>query len=450
MGSLNLIERYISQEIRAQIEEHYLAPINAQARLDQAIHDPLLYQDPAHYPPFFADHGVVHHRDVAQQILQVLDIAHSLFLPAREPDRVQFMRGYGVLLAYLHDLGMSDFSHFGRATHPICATQRIFEPEFDDILNSLWQENAANQAWRLCRLAEMGHLEQEPRLVLREMLSMTNCHSKSRVPVEILNDPGALRQLMQDQAAVDLCLFYRRQQIEKARQAFAAAQRDQDRAGLDRWSRCLREAEAGLAAVQTKSSAQEVPPARLRRHYDDFRQDSFRWLLATHKEGRALVDDVVDTLRALRCADALRQRGAVLKTSAGYEAFVDRSTANVVYALRLGDDELFLLEIADPVAAGEANLAGSHLDPAGNLRISFHRGAFPDPETTRRAARNAALIINDIQGDAIESFRRPLGPEGLKASGDIEILLEGVDDNLEFAGLVRRELALINPEAAAR
>jgi hypothetical protein len=57
---------------------------------------------------------------VAQQVLQVLDIAHGLFLP----DRVQFMRGYGVLLAYLHDLGMSDFSHLGRATHPICATQR--------------------------------------------------------------------------------------------------------------------------------------------------------------------------------------------------------------------------------------------------------------------------------------------------------------------------------------
>jgi hypothetical protein len=61
---------------------------------------------------------------VAQQVLQVLDIAHGLFLPAREPDRVQFMRGYGVLLAYLHDLGMSGFSHFGRATHPICTTQR--------------------------------------------------------------------------------------------------------------------------------------------------------------------------------------------------------------------------------------------------------------------------------------------------------------------------------------
>ena len=450
MNVANQIQRYLSQEIRTQIEECYLAPINAQAHLQQAIHDPLLYQDPEHYPPFFADHGVVHHRDVAQQILQVLDTTHGLLLPARGPERLRFMKGYGVILAYLHDIGMSDFSHFGRATHPACATQRILAPEFDKILYAIWDENAGNLAWRLTRLAETGNLEQEPCLVLREMLSMANCHSKSRVPVEVLNDPAVLRQVMQEQAGIDLRLFYHRQQVEKARRALVAAQRDKDRAALDRWSQLLREAEDGVAAVQAESSARDGQAERLRRYYDDFHQDSFRWLLATNAEGRALVDDVVDTLRALRCADALRQRGTVLKTSGGYEAFVDRNTANVVYALRLGEDELFLLEIADTLAAGEANLAGSQLDPAGNLRISFHRGAFPDPETTRRAATNAALVIDDIQGDAIESFRRPFTPEGLKAADGIEILLEGVDDNLEFASLVCKELELISPEAAAR
>jgi len=449
-NSLNQIEHFISREIRTQIEARYLTPINAQARLEQVIHDPLLYQDPEHYPPFFADHGVVHHQDVARQILQVLDTVHGLLIPAREPDRLQFMKGYGVLLAYLHDIGMNDFSHFGRVTHPGHATQTIFQPEFDDIFQAIWKENTANLAWRLGRLADEGILEQDPQLALREMLSMVNCHSKSRVPVENLNEPGSLRQLMQAQAGADLRHSYYSQQVEKARWALTAAQRDKDRAGMSRWRRSLREAETNLAALQSENSAGDTPAEQLRRHYDDFQRDSFRWLVATRKESRDLVDDVVDTLRALRCADALRQRGTVLKTSGGYEAFVDRATANVVYALRLGDDELFLLEIADTVAAGEANLAGSQLDPEGNLRVSFHRGAFPDHRTARRAAANLALVINDIQGDAIESFQRPTVPDGLKAAQDVEILLEGIDDNLEFAGLVRKELELINPKAAAR
>ncbi len=212
----------------------------------------------------------------------------------------------------------------------------------------------------------------------------------------------------------------------------------------------LRQAQANLAAAEADHSSRSAAIERLCRHYDDFQRDAFRWLVTSQAETRALVDDVVDTLRALRCADALRQRGAVLKTSGGYEAFIDRATANVVFALRLGQDELFLLEIDNMLAAGEANLASSQIDPDGNLRLSFHRGAFPNPEITQRAVTNLALVINDIQNDAIESFRRPAVPEGLKAANDIEILLEGVDDNLEFAELVRSELQLVNPTVAAR
>jgi CRP-like cAMP-binding protein len=146
----------------------------------------------------------------------------------------------------------------------------------------------------------------------------------------------------------------------------------------------------------------------------------------------------------------LRQRGTVLKSSGGYEIFVDRHTANAVYALHLREQQMFLLELPDAVAAGEANLASCEIDPSGNLRVSFERGAFCDLETTLRAAHNAALVIGDIHGDTIESFRRPPTPGILKAAQDMEILLEGVDDNLEFAGLVRGELRSISPEAAAR
>ena len=134
------LDRYLPETIRAIIEEQYLVAIDAQARVERVIHDPVFYQDPNHYPPFFADHGTVHHRDVAHQVLQVLDTVHGLLIPAREPGRLSSMKGYGVILAYLHDLGMSDFSPLGRAIHPHAAAQEVFEPEFDGILELIWQE----------------------------------------------------------------------------------------------------------------------------------------------------------------------------------------------------------------------------------------------------------------------------------------------------------------------
>jgi CRP-like cAMP-binding protein len=348
---------------------------------------------------------------------------------------------------------MADFSHFGRTTHPEFATQTIFGPDFDDILQALWDQNAGNLAWRLARLAEQGALPSEPSLVLREMLAMVNCHSKSRVPVETLSEPQELRRVMQERAETDLRQIYHTQQIRKLRQALQAAQEEENHADMDRFAKALYEAEAAAEASESEAPSTPSPAERLRRYYADFRRDSFRWLVAPQEAARELASDVVDTLRALRCADALRQRGTVLKTSGGYEVFVDQSAANALFALRLGEDELFLLELSDRLAAGEANIASSELDRDGNLRISFHRGAFPDQETTRQAAYNAALIVNDIQADAIESFRRPAGPVSdaigrLKTAEEMEILLEGVADNPEFATLVSGELARINPQAA--
>lgn len=104
MDFLRQLDRHLLERIRRQIEERYLTPINAKARLEQAIHDSLFNQDPENYPPFFTDHGFVHHRDVACQILRVLDTAHSLLVPVREPNRLESMKGYGVILAYLHDI----------------------------------------------------------------------------------------------------------------------------------------------------------------------------------------------------------------------------------------------------------------------------------------------------------------------------------------------------------
>ena len=184
-------------------------------------------------------------------------------------------------------------------------------------------------------------------------------------------------------------------------------------------------------------------------------RDSFRWLLTEHEATRELQSDVVDTLRALRCADALRQRGTVLKTSGNYEIFVDQMTGNAVFALRNADEQLFLLATQDPIAGGEANLAGSELGRDGNLHIAFHRGAFADQQTTQYAAFCAGLVVNDVQMDVVESFRRPAqggngNNESIKCDRDLLIHLESADDNLQFAVLVREQLEQINPQLRHR
>jgi hypothetical protein len=149
----------------------------------------------------------------------------------------------------------------------------------------------------------------------------------------------------------------------------------------------------------------------------------------------------------------MRQRGAVLKTSGGYEIFVSRQTARAIFSLQLGDSSLYLLELPDPISAGEANIASSELDAAGNLRISFHRGIFATADATAQAIESAALVADDIVQDTIGSFRRPRGEPhspGLKTADEMQLLLEEVDDSIEFVAQVRARVEQLNPWLAGR
>ena len=107
-------------------------------------------------------------------------------------------------MAYIHDIGMIDFSAFGRAMHPEFAAQSLFSAEMDDIVAIIWGENCANLAWRLVQLAAEGVLIQPPQTVLRELLALAVGHSKAKVPVELLNDRPALRRRLVEILATDL------------------------------------------------------------------------------------------------------------------------------------------------------------------------------------------------------------------------------------------------------
>lgn len=449
----------LPEAFTAYIEQAYYGQVTEQSKLETVVQDPDFLRNPLKHVALFSDHGILHGRDIASKIIRVIQQIQGLLIPLRTSNRLEFMLGYGTILAYLHDIGMKNFSAFGRAMHPEFAAQLMFTAEFDAWIDLLWQENAGNVAWRLLNLTAQGSLE-EPQRVLREMLALSMAHSKTKVPIAILNDRYVLRQTMQTCVGTELHYLYHQQQVAIAENKLAQLQNQQQN-GVERdcLSQKLEQIKSDLAQFITANSTDPVPVDRwrnpdLHRHYDRYEETAFSWLTSDVPEVQLLTLDVIDTVRALRCADALRQRGTSFTTSAGYEVFVSQDTANAIYALRSGDRaQLFLLEGKDPISAGEANIANSNLDQEGNLRLAFTRGAFSSPEATQWAAFSAALVIQDIQADVIGSFRRSAQEcpqEFTKQEQEMQILVEGVDDNPAFADLICQELSQINPDLIPR
>lgn len=443
-----LLDRYLPERLRVQIEQAYYAKVNQQAVLDVVARNPEFLADPMRHVALYSDHGVVHVRDVANNILTVLDMSNGVLIPLRDERTFQFMQGYGVLLAYNHDIGMMDFSAYGRAMHPEFAAQAVFSAAYDTLVETIWQENWGNLAWRLLNLLNQGVLAGDPKRTLRELLAMSIGHSKSKVPIETLNDPQKLRAVMLTSVGSDLQTLYCEQQVSKAEMGLRKAQKGDDKTKVEAATQNLARAKTKL--VERLAQGQEHKNCAALKHYEDFSHQAFTWLTDEHPLLRALVADVTDTLRALRVADALRQRGTTLKTSGGYAIFVDQNNAKAIIALQKGSGEALLLQSDDPLSIGEANMASSELTSEGDLRLSFHRGSFASERATHDAARCCAVVIDDVQRDTIESFIRFEDSPMIKSSDEIRILIEETDDNLAFAELILCELRQISPASAQR
>jgi hypothetical protein len=395
------LDRHIPRDVRRMIETRYLAPIGDAGSFEKILRDPGFLDNPVGHPALFADHGVTHARDVARQVLHVLDTVHGRLIPERSADRLGWMKAYGVLLAFMHDVGMIDTTEAGRESHPEVAAREVLAPGFDDVFAALWMADTHGLGGRI--LAQAGS-EAAAKGVLREAIAMALCHSKKKVPVDLLNAPSRLRHLM-------LSLVQ------------GAALPD----GLER----------------AASGRGKAPPSD---------GEGFAWLTSSREGMVEIAQDVIDTLRALRCADALRMRGTVLKTSGQYEIFIDQRTANALYAFRTAQRHLYLLEVHDPVAVGEANLSGCQFDNNLDLRFSFHHGMFGSAEAISKAASCAAKVMLDIHADAIISFVRddPQGATGLVPAAALMMRIEAPDDNPPFAELVAAALRASDAAAARR
>ncbi|MCV7196913.1 hypothetical protein [Mycobacterium angelicum] len=421
------LDLLLAPRIRELLEQNYYSKVNASLTLEEAATDPGFLKDPLSHLALFTDHGVIHARDVAHRIVGVIGNVLGVKVSERTPLRRQRMTSYGCLLAYVHDIGMSDVNPFGRLVHAEFAAQEPFGPAFDEIVDILWTENTGNLAWHVLRMTSAGILEGPPQRIMRELAALAYAHSKSAVPPAKLNDTTALRDLMRYVLSHPLEALYHQKLRDKARTQDERAHH-----------------EAALQQVAGAAALAEHRKAVLDRHYADFDRTAFSWLQATDPEAQEFVLDVIDTIRCLRCADALRQRGTHLRTSGSYQIFIDQKTANAVYALHDSDGRTFLLEADNALNAGEANIEVSEITPEGHLRFAFFHGSFGSGEAMRRAVRNAAVVVDDIQSDVVESFA------GVAGANDARVLLEHTEDNPEFATLVADVVIARSPGLADR
>jgi hypothetical protein len=410
------LDDYLPRHVRTLLEERFWRPIEAQATLEVLRDDPEFLADPGRHPAIFADHGVVHVRDVAIGLTRLLDTINGVLLPCRPAHRQHFVQALGVGLAYLHDIGMVDMTRSGRRVHALFAAHAAFGPDVTPLVEHLLATGPVGT--RLAEIADRAPFATPLEIVLREMLSMSVAHSKSAVPSDVLDDRVAFRRLLQRVVFTSL---------------------DDHRAATQ---------------LPRATDTSPMPAGANTDSYDDPSQ-SWAWLTAQSGPHAELADDVVDSLRALRAADVLRQRGTALRTSGGFEVCMDAETARAVCTLRPATgDAAYVIIYDDRRGAGEANISAAFVTPQGHLRIAFHRGGFGSEEAAQRAAASVADVIDDIQADVIPSFGGVSVGGGLtpqiRSMDDVQIQLERPDDRPGFADDVLALVAAIDPSLAGR
>lgn len=391
------------------LEERLWRRVGEGSTVEALHHDDALVSAPAEHPALFADHGIVHARDIAAGVVDLATTAEGVVLPLRPADRSDFVVGLAVLLTYVHDVGMHDATPTGRRIHAQYAAHVPFSGVIDDVIDGLLDDDGP-VARRIVAVNAAAPFVVDPDVVLRELVSLAVAHSKSTVPSALLGDFAALRKVLQLVVLTDL---------ERHRSAEGAPAPDDPLPG-----------ELGANA----------------RWYADAADEAFAWLDSPDPAHRALADDAVDAVRLLRAADALRQRGTTLRTAAEYEIFIDAETGAAVFALRTAsNDRLLLLRVDSPLSAGEANLRGAFVTSHGDLRIAFHRGRFSSPTAAAVACDATARVVADIAADVLGAFAfRCLSSDLPAPSRDpatMRVELERPPDDPSFADAVTEALA---------
>jgi hypothetical protein len=412
------VDRCLSKDLRSILEERFWRRVEEVSTLEAVSGDGWVISTLGLHPALFADHGIVHVRDVAAGVVELAGIADGTLLPQRPADRQDFVVGLAVLIAYIHDAGMQDSTPEGRRIHALHAAQIPFSGEMDDVIAQLLA-CGGSVASRIDAVKAVAPFGVPNDVVLRELTSLAVGHSKSTVPSALYADYAGFRRAMQRAILIGLDDHRR------------------DGAGIG--------VDGDLPSQLCSNARWYVNPAL----------EAYAWLDSPHPAHRALAEDAVDAVRLVRAADALRQRGTTLRTAAGYEVFIDVETGQAVFSLRTSNGEqLFLLRVDNPLSAGEANIRKAEVTPKGNLRISFHRGRFSSQAAASAASDATTRVVADIGADVLGAFdfRHPSHdlPAPARVAGSMRVEVERPSDEPAFAETVAAALADVDPLLWAR
>ncbi len=364
----------LPSEALALIEQRYWLPIKVGALAENFVGDPDLASNAHAHPALFADHGLTHVRDIAKTAVELASRNDGILIPARSPQRAKAVRQIAVGLTYLHDIGMGAPTIAARRVHPQFAAQLALGVEFTDLIDRIWEHDPGLRA-RLDHVRSEVGVPVDGRVLLREVLAMSLCHSKSAVPATVLSDREQLRACLQ-------------------RAAFTPLTSQQ-------------------SAPLTVLAGRPWNPDRLSEaaaNYVVLTDESFAWLVHPSVAATQLADDVIDAARLVRAADALRQRGVSFCTSGGFEICVNPATGEAVYGLRSHDGRhAAVLAVHNPISAAESNIAFARLGTSGELQIGFNR-SFAVPAVRNLIIDATADVVIDIEADAIESFEWGTAP----------------------------------------
>lgn len=123
----SVLDALLPARIRELIEQNYYSKVNASVTLEEVARDPSFLRDPLSHLALYTDHGVIHMRDVAHRIVEPIGNVAGIKIAGRTPFRLKCMKSYGCLLAYVHDIGMSDLNPFGRKVHAEFGAQEAFD-----------------------------------------------------------------------------------------------------------------------------------------------------------------------------------------------------------------------------------------------------------------------------------------------------------------------------------
>ncbi len=380
------LDDFISRQLRSLIEDRYWAVIEQVTAFERLIVDPEFRNRPDTHLGLFSDHGIGHVRDVANRILEVSRVLVPNPKGTTDVERIEFITGTAVVLAYLHDVGMG--APIPRKVHAQFAAQLPFTETFEDIVDLIVAEDSGHLRSRVSEVSRGATFDTaSPRDIIQQMLSFAACHSKSCVPASVLRSPDQLRTAMRHMCFTSLDIQFERL--------------------------------TGTATPFGKWPMVEPP------------EGAFDWLIDPRPAHRLLHDDIVLAVRIVRIADALRQRGTTFRTSSGYEIAVDPRSGDAIVLLRnTPRSAVYLMGFESTLSVGEANLRSALLRNASTLFLEFHRGAFSTLAVQHKVARCCAAVIDDIQQDVL----------GTLDNEHARIEIQAPADDATFAKIVRTYL----------